>query len=339
MGLRVFSRGAAWRLGALVVLLGSGSIYGWITMIRMPARSHAGPLEPLDAHGVALRQQLRDDVQMLVVTVGERSVRRPEGLSAAADRLEAALAASGLTPRRQTYRVQGVDCDNVEAEIQGRDRPADIVIVGAHYDAVTATTGADDNASGVAAMLALARAFAGKHPRATLRFVAFANEEPPYFQTADMGSLVYARRSKERGERILAMLSLESIGYYSDAAGSQRYPPPLSLFYPGTGNFVAFVGDRSSADLVRRAVGTFRSTTAFPSEGAALPSALPGVGWSDQWSFWQAGYPAVMVTDTAPFRYPHYHEAADTPRELDYDRMARVVGGLERVVDDLAGGT
>jgi hypothetical protein len=337
--LRIFSRGAAWRLGGLFVLLGGASLYGWLSMIRMPGRSHAGPLDPLDEPARALRKQLREDVEMLAVTVGERSVRRPEGLAGAASRIDGALAASGLATRRQSYSVQGVVCDNVEAEILGRDRAAEVVVVGAHYDAVTATTGADDNASGVAAMLALARGFAGKHPRATLRFVAFANEEPPYFQTADMGSLVYARRCKERGEHIVAMLSLETIGYYSEAEGSQAYPPPMSLFYPSTGSFIAFVGDRSSADLVRRVVGTFRSTTRFPSEGAALFAGLPGVGWSDQWSFWQMGYPAVMVTDTAPFRYPHYHEAADTPRELDYDKVARVVAGLAHVVDDLAGGT
>jgi Zn-dependent M28 family amino/carboxypeptidase len=306
-------------------------------MIRMPGKSHAGPLEPLDTREAALRDQLRDDVEALAGRIGERSVRQPRGLSAAADRIDATFAAKGLSPRRQTFTVDGVACDNVEAEIAGGDRRGDIVVVGAHYDSVEGTTGANDNASGVAAMLALARAFAPEHPRATLRFVAFANEEPPHFQTANMGSLVYAKRCKERGERIVAMLSLETIGFYSDAADSQKYPPPLSLFYPGTGNFIGFVGDRSSAALVRRVIGTFRGTTKFPSEGGALFASLPGVGWSDQWSFWQAGYPGVMVTDTAPFRYPHYHSTADTPDKLDYDRMARVVGGLERVVRDLVG--
>jgi Zn-dependent M28 family amino/carboxypeptidase len=233
--------------------------------------------------------------------------------------------------------VDGVPCDNVEAEVRGRERPADIVVVGAHYDSLAFTSGADDNASGVAALLALARAFAGAHPRTTLRFVAFANEEPPYFQTANMGSLVYAKRSRARGEHIVAMLSLETIGYYSDAPGSQRYPPPMGLAYPDRGDFIGFVGDRTSADLVRRVVATFRTTTHFPSEGAAPFSLIPGVGWSDQWSFWQVGYPGVMVTDTAPFRYPRYHTAQDTPDALDYDRMARVVAGLERVIADLAG--
>jgi Zn-dependent M28 family amino/carboxypeptidase len=306
-------------------------------MIRMPGKSHAGPLEPLDAQEATLRDQLRTDVEALAGRIGERSVRQPEGLSAAANHIESSFSASGVSPRRQTFTVGGVACDNIEAEVAGGDRHDEIVIVGAHYDAVQLTTGANDNASGVAAMLALARAFAHASPRATLRFVAFANEEPPHFQTPDMGSLVYAKRCRERGERVVAMLSLETIGYYSDDDGSQKYPAPLSAFYPSTGDFIGFVGDRSSADLVRRVVRTFRSTTRFPSEGGALPASLPGVGWSDQWSFWQVGYPGVMVTDTAPFRYPHYHTKADTPDKLDYERIARVVAGLERVVDELVG--
>jgi hypothetical protein len=153
-----------------------------------------------------------------------------------------------------------------------------------------------------------------------------------------MGSRVYARHARDRGEMICAMLALETIGYYSDQKGSQDYPPPMSLFYPSTGNFITFVGNTSSRLLVRKCVGSFRKHTAFPSEGAALPAILPGVGWSDQWSFWQEGYPGVMVTDTAPYRYPDYHKASDTPEKIDYDRTARVVVGLARVAVDLAGG-
>lgn len=338
MRMQILSRAAVWRLAISFVLLGGLLTWCYVTMIRMPGTRYAGALEPLDRYGRALRDQLRADVQVLSVTIGERSIRNPVGLHSASDRIADDFRTSGLAPKRQTFSVEGVGCDNVEAEITGTDRPGDIVVVGAHYDSVVFTTGADDDASGTAAMLALARTFAGRKPRATLRFVAFATEEPPHFQTADMGSLVYAKRSRERGEHIVAMLSLETIGFYSDAAGSQRYPPLVSLAYPSTGNFIGFVGDRSSADLVRRVVADFRGAERFPSEGAALPAAMPGVGWSDQWSFWQEGYPAVMVTDTAPFRYPYYHRATDTPDKLDYDRMARVVRGLEKVVEELAGG-
>lgn len=336
MRLRVFSRAAAWRLGVLFAVLGAGAAWSYVTMIRMPGKSYDAGLEPLDEPTKVLSERLHADVKALAGEIGERSVRHPSGLHAAADRIEASLASSGLSTSRQTYDVAGVACDNVEAEVRGSVLPNELVIVGAHYDSVAYTTGANDNGSGVAAMLALASRFAArKPPHRTLRFVAFANEEPPYFQTPDMGSLVYARRSRARGENVVAMLSLETIGYYSDAKGSQKYPPPLGLAYPSTGNFIGFVGDRSSADLVRRAIATFRSSARFPSEGAAPFAGIPGVGWSDQWSFWQMGYPAIMVTDTAPFRYPQYHSTADTPEKLDYGRMARVVTGLEDVVSDL----
>ena len=171
----------------------------------------------------------------------------------------------------------------------------------------------------------------------TLRFVAFVNEEPPFFQTEEMGSFVYAKRCKERGDHITAMISLETIGYFSDEPGSQKYPAAgLGFFYPGKGNFIGFAADTRSRPLLREAVAAFRQARKLPCEGAALPAAIPGIGWSDHWSFWQCGYPAIMVTDTAPFRYPHYHEPTDTPEKLDYDRFALVVSGMETVIRDLA---
>jgi Zn-dependent M28 family amino/carboxypeptidase len=151
-----------------------------------------------------------------------------------------------------------------------------------------------------------------------------------------MGSNRYAGRARARGERIKAMLALETIGYYTDQPGSQRYPFPFGLFYPDTGNFIGVVGNLASRRLVRQALAAFRATTAFPSEGVAAPGRMKGVHWSDHWSFWQAGFPAVMVTDTALYRYPHYHSASDTPEKLDYAGLARVTGGLAEVVTALA---
>jgi Zn-dependent M28 family amino/carboxypeptidase len=209
--------------------------------------------------------------------------------------------------------------------------------VGAHYDSVVGSPGANDNASGVAGLLALARRFAGKPRGQTLRFVAFVNEEPPYFQTEEMGSLVYAKRCQARGDNISAMVSLETIGYFSDAPGSQKYPSAgLGFFYPSKGNFIGFVGNTRSRALLRSAVSAFKKERKLPCEGASLPAVIPGIGWSDQWSFWQCGYPAIMVTDTAPFRYPHYHSSTDTPDKLDYDRFALVVSGMEKVIAELA---
>jgi Zn-dependent M28 family amino/carboxypeptidase len=223
----------------------------------------------------------------------------------------------------------------IEAEILGSS-PC-IVVVGAHYDSVFGAPGANDNGSGVAALLALARRFAARSTSCTLRFVAFVNEEPPYFQTPRVGSLVYASRCKARGDQISAMLSLETIGCFSDKPRSQLYPVPgIRAFYPNTGNFIGFISNVRSRALLRRAISRFRQQEKLPSEGAALPSFVPGVGWSDQWSFWRQGYPAVMITDTALFRYPYYHTPADTPDKIDYERFALVVSGVEAVVADLA---
>jgi Zn-dependent M28 family amino/carboxypeptidase len=302
--------------------------------MKMPG-TNTSTAAPLSAAEIALRAELAADVQKLAGEIGERNMQRYPQLNAAADFIEASFLQAGLRPRRDTYELNGQACHNIEAEIPGA-RPQ-IVVIGAHYDSVFGSPGANDNASGVAGLLALARRFAGKPSGQTLRFVAFVNEEPFYFQSEQMGSFVYASRCKARGDRISAMISLETIGYFSDAPGSQTYPAPgLGAFYPSTGNFIGFVGNVRSRALVRRAIGLFREQSKLPSEGAALPSFIPGVGWSDQWAFWQHGYPGIMITDTAPFRYPHYHEVTDTPDKLDYDRFALVVSGMEKVIEGLA---
>jgi len=289
----------------------------------------------LSADEIVLRGELAADVQKLAGEIGERNMQRYPQLNAAADFIEDSFSRAGLRTRRDTYEVDGRACHNIEAEIPGT-RPQ-IIVIGAHYDSVFGAPGANDNGSGVAALLALARRFAGKTTGQTLRFVAFANEEPPYFQTEQMGSLVYARRCKAHGDRISAMISLETMGYFSDAPRSQTYPSVgIRPFYPSTGNFIAFVGNIRSRALLHRSIRLFRQQAKLPSEGGALPSFIPGVGWSDQWAFWQCGYPAFMVTDTAPFRYPHYHEATDTPHKLEYDRFALVVSGMEKTVAELA---
>jgi len=299
----------------------------------MPGRniSKAASLSPDE---VTLREELRADVQKLAGEIGERNMWRYPQLNAATDFIEASFSRAGLHPRRESYELRGQACQNIEVEIPGA-RP-EILLIGAHYDSVFGSPGANDNGSGVAATLALARRFAGRKTQHTLRFVAFVNEEPPYFLSAEMGSLVYARRCKERGDKISAMISLETIGYFSDAPNSQAYPSrALGAFYPKVGNFIGFVSNVHSRTLLRRAIALFREHAKVPSEGAALPWFIPGVSWSDQWSFWKNGYPGIMVTDTAPFRYPYYHSANDTPDKLDYDRFALVVSGMEKVIEGL----
>jgi len=306
----------------------------WFFLVRMPGKniSKAAALSPAET---ILRDELIADVRTLAAEIGERNTPRYPQLNAAAEFIESSFARAGLRTRRDTYEVGGLPCHNIEVEIRGTS--PQIVLIGAHYDSVFGAPGANDNGSGVAAVLALARRFAKKQPTQTLRFVAFVNEEPPYFQTTQMGSFVYAGRCKARGDQISAMISLETIGYFSDAPRSQTYPiPAIGAFYPRTGNFIGFVGNLRSRALLRRAIALFREQGKLPSEGAALPSFIPGVAWSDQWSFWQHGYPGIMVTDTAPFRYRHYHEPTDTPDKLDYNRFALVVSGMENVIENLA---
>ncbi len=306
--------------------------------MHMPGDSWTGPLPALSTEQDTLAAELRADVDNLAGRIGERNVFHPDHLKAAEDFLAASLARAGYRVRWQTYEARGIECSNLEAELPGAAEPGEIVVIGAHYDSVRGSPGANDNASGAAAVLALARRFAERPQPRTLRFVLFVNEEPPLFWTEDMGSLVYARRTKKDGDNIVAMLSLETMGCYLDEPGSQRYPPAFGMFYPDEGNFIAFVGMSSSGPLVARCVGAFREACPFPSEGAALPSLVPRVGSSDHWSFWKQGYPALMVTDTAPYRYRYYHKPTDTPDRIDYERLARVVEGLEAVVSEIASG-
>jgi Zn-dependent M28 family amino/carboxypeptidase len=279
---------------------------------------------------------IRQHVEMLAGTIGERNLWRYTALQRAAEYIEAQLAASGLTPRRHTYEVSRVPVSNIDATITGTTNAEEVVVVGAHYDTITGCAGANDNGSGVAAVLELARRFAGRAQARTIRFVGFVNEEPPFFQTAQMGSLVYANAARVRRERIVGMLSLETMGYFSDERGSQKYPGPVGALYPDVGNFIGFVSNLGSARLLMKARRAFRKRTTFPLQSASIPEAIPGVGWSDHWSFWQSGYPALMVTDTAPFRYPWYHTAEDTPEKLDYEKLTAVVDGIEAVVEALA---
>ena len=322
-----------WIILSLALLLGGGAFY----MANMPGNSHSGALPPLTADEMSLRVRLERHVTVLAGTVGERNIWRYDALETAASYIEETLRELHYPVAEQAYAAEGRTVRNLETEIAGTRLPDEIVVIGAHYDSVVGSPGANDNASGVAALLEIARLLAGKSSVRTVRFVAFVNEEPPFFYSQDMGSRVYARRARERGDDIVAMLALETIGYYDDARRSQHYPLPFySLLYPDTGNYIAFIGNLSSRGLVRQSLGSFRRHTAFPSEGIAAPGWMGGIHWSDHWSFWQQGYPALMVTDTALFRYPHYHAVSDMPDKIDYPRLARVVAGLARVTADVA---
>ena len=330
------TKSARVRLTVILSLIGILSIWGWSMVIFMPGQSYRDELPPLTAAEISLKDEMMQDIQKLAGDIGEHHYVFYNQLVAAEQFLHSSLTAAGYEVKRQTYTTNEQEFSNLEVEIKGTTKPDEIVVIGAHYDSVVGSPGANDNGTGVAAVLALARAFAGQETARTLRFVEFVNEEPPFFWTESMGSLVYAKGCQSRNENIVAMLSLETMGYYSDEPGSQQYPLGLlDTIYPITGNFIAFIGNMASGKLVRQVVGNFRSHTQFPSEGTALPSNIPGAGWSDHWAFWQMGYPALMITDTAPFRYPFYHTMQDTPDKIDGDRFARVVAGIERVIRHL----
>ena len=307
-----------------------------MTILTMPGESYDGAPPSLSPEQTRLRDNLRGHVETLAGTIGERNLHRYAALEAAAQYISRHFESIGYQPNLQSFSVQGKTVSNIEVVKPGTENPEEIIVIGAHYDSVLGSPGANDNATGVAGVLELARMLRSQQLSRSVNFVAFVNEEPPYTYTNAMGSRRYAERAASMGERITAMLSLETIGYYSSEDDSQHYPFPFGLFYPDKGNFIGFVGNLRSRELVRRAIASFRCHAKFPSEGLAAPGWVTGVGWSDQWSFWKSGYPGIMVTDTALFRYSQYHSSADRPGIVVYDSFARVVHGLAGVVRDLA---
>jgi len=243
---------------------------------------------------------------------------------------------SGCEVELQEYMSAGVPVRNIVCVRPGEDAPGETILFGAHYDTFN-NPGADDNASGVAALLDLADYSAGKKFGRTLKFAAFVNEEPPFFRHEGMGSAVFAASAAAKGEDIKAAVILEMIGYFTEARASQRYPPLIGPFFPSRGNYAAQISDIRSAGTAFRIADAFRGASTLPLRTAVLPSFVPGADYSDHRSFWRAGYPAVMFTDTAFYRNPHYHKSSDLPDTLNYEYMASLTDGLRAVLDKLAG--
>ncbi len=321
-----------------VVLLVGGAVAALWYLTLVPGTSHQGDLPALTAEERAIAATLKRHIA--TIAAAEHNIAHYDELEKVAAYLEATLSSLGYAIGRQEFVADGKTVRNIDAVIEARSGAGDpeVIVVGAHYDSAPDTPGANDNASGTAAVLELARLLRDMQGRTSkrLRLVLFVNEEPPYFQTAHMGSLHYAKALAARKERVTAMLSLETLGYYSDEPGSQKYPPPFGLMFPNKGNFVSFVGLLNSRPLVQETIKSFRAHTAFPSIGGTAPGIIPGIGWSDHWAFAEYGFQGVMITDTATFRYPHYHEPTDTPDKVDTEKLARIVKGVERVVRDLA---
>lgn len=277
---------------------------------------------------------LRAAVEALVTRFAPRDHEHPENLARAASWLRERLAAAGAAVSEQRFEVDGRAYRNVLAAF-GPDTPERIV-VGAHYDTAGDQPGADDDASGVAGLLALAPLLAASPPPLRVVLAAYPLEEPPHFATGRMGSAVHARALAAAGASVRLMISLEMIGAFSDAEDSQRYPAVVGWFYPSKGNFAAVVGKWGQGDAVRDVAGALRAASPLPVETLVAPESLEGVGFSDHRSFWAQGYDAVMVTDTAFFRNPRYHTQEDLPETLDYARMAEVVKGVHCAVQAVA---
>jgi Peptidase family M28 len=320
----------------LLALLAAG--YGALHyMTAVPGTSYHGAPPPLTPEEAALAVALGQHVA--TIAAREHNVVHYDELEKVARYIEATLASAGYVVGRQEFVTDGQPVRNIDATIEpaGASDP-EVIVVGAHYDSVRGSPGANDNGSGTAAVLELARLLRdlGGKTSKRIRLVLFVNEEPPYFRTEAMGSLNYARALAQRRERVVAMYSLETIGFYSSAPESQAYPAPFGLIFPDRGDFVAFVGLLRSRPLLRETIRSFRSHTSFPSIGGVAPGFVPGIAWSDHWAFAEQGFQAVMITDTAPFRYPHYHRPSDTPDKVDTENLARLVKGIERVIRDLA---
>jgi hypothetical protein len=321
-------RGGLLAAGLLLVALVAAAAY-----VTQPIGGRPG-VAPLDG---ADPMRLDAHVRMLAETLAPRSWKRTDNLDRAAAYVAAELRRAGARVSEQAYHVEGAgQYRNVIGSLGPETRER--VVVGAHYDAAGNFPAADDNASGVAGLLELARLLGARDaPAARIDLVAFTLEEPPYYDTRWMGSHVHAEALRRGGAVVRGMIALEMIGYFSDAPRSQRFPHPLlRLVYPSTGNFIAVIGRLGEARLARRVKRAMQAATLLNVYSMNGPAWIPGLDFSDHRSYWAHGYPAVMVTDTAFYRNDRYHTARDTPETLDYGRMAEVVRGLHAAVLMLA---
>jgi Peptidase family M28 len=324
-----------WGAGLLLGIAALSAATAWY-MLGLPGHSYSGPLPAPTRAEDELAQRLQRHVT--AIASKPHNVAHPAELEKAAAYIEGELKALGYTPRPQVFKSDGVAVRNIEVVLEpaGAGPETESLVVGAHYDSAGIAPGANDNGTGVAAVLELARLLKDLVPKdKRLRLVLFVNEEPPYDRTPNMGSVRYANELKARGERVAGMMSLETLGCFFDEPGTQQYPPPFGLFFPTTANFIAFVALPGSRDFLHEVVGPFRRHTAIPTIGGTAPDQFDGIGWSDHWSFWKLGFPAIMITDTALFRYAHYHKATDTPDKVDYTKLARITLGLEQTLRDL----
>lgn len=288
-----------------------------------------------------IKRNLQQHVEQLAGVIGPRVLTRPRSIAATIGYIENQWAGAGLLSQREEFAAMGETASNLFAERLGKKRPDQIVLLGAHYDTIPSTPGADDNASAVAVLIEVSRLLQNHVGARTARYVAFACEEPPYFNLDAMGSQHHARQARQRGDQITAMLCLEMVGYFNSTAGSQTVPATipkfLHRFFPQRGNFLAAVGNLRSWKLVWSFRRGFKRGSRLPLFSIALPERVREIRLSDNRSFWDQQYPALMLTDTSFLRNPHYHQPSDRPETLDYDAMTQVTLGVAAAMKRLLG--
>lgn len=297
--------------------------------LKFPIKDNTELADSLEAH-----------VKKLSYEIGDRSVFKYDKLSEAADYITEQFKSFGYEVSFQDTEFPGFEAKNIIAVKKGVVNPDAYVIIGAHYDTFF-NPGADDNASGIAGMLEIAKMLSKENTRRSLKFIAFVNEESPFYTSKYSGSIYYIKKANQRDENIRAVIIMDMIGYYSEKLFSQRYPPVVfSMFYPNRANFIGVYSNWDSRWLKHRLMASFKKTSKFPIHGVSVAS-FPGVGFSDQVPFWLANYDAVLVVDTARYRNPHYHgryanKKTDTYETIDYQKMAEVVRGLKVGILDIA---
>jgi len=275
--------------------------------------------------------QLESHVRTLSESFHPRNFRQVDNLNATADYIAGHFASAGGRVSTQPFSVNGAEYRNVSAQFGPKEGPR--WIIGAHYDTHDDTPGADDNASGVAGLLELARLFGENPPDARIELVAYPLEEPPFFGSGQMGSARHAQALNLETDPVRGVVVLEMIGYFSDEHGSQRHPSQLlRLIYPEKGNFITVVGRWEDRRFVKQMKGAMQGATPLPVESIAAPVEVPGIDFSDHRNYWPLDLPAIMITDTAFYRNDHYHTAGDTYDTLDYERMAMAVTAVRAAI-------
>ena len=309
-------------VGVATIIIFKSTTFGWHSIFTSTVR-----LQPKDN---MLPEKLKRHVVKLSNEIGDRNISNYENLKKTADYIVVQFLSYGYNVTFQKYSVAGKEVKNIIALKTGSRFPNEIILLGAHYVSCF-NPGADDNASGISGLLELARMIANKKVDRTIEFIAFVNEEPPFFKTEVMGSRIYAKECKAENKNIRAIIVFDLIGFYSNKPFSQRYPVILGLFFPNKGNFIGVFGNFKSRYLARQITRIFKNNSSFPIASIALDF-IPGIDFSDHWSFWKEGYPAVMISDTAFLRHKNYHKNTDTWEKLNYKDMACVIEGIYGVL-------